>query len=156
MGDEIIKASRAKSAGPLALASGFVAIGVWLCIREPGDWRAIGCVVFFGLGILVFGAQIVAPATLTLTRESFTYKGLLGRGFTIPWAQVESFHLWKNPYASQKLLGWTYLPAFKKTSVMGAVSSSLGADSAIPGLWSVSVEEVLARMDQRLAASRAS
>jgi hypothetical protein len=154
MADEIIKASRAKSAGFLAISAVFVAIGIWMCIREPGDWRAIGCLAFFGLGILVFGAQIIAPATRTLTRESFTYKGLLGRGFTIPWAQVESFHLWKNPYASQKLVAWTYLPGFKKTSVLGAVSSSLGADSAIPGLWTVKVEEVLARMDQRLAASR--
>jgi hypothetical protein len=154
MGEEIIHGSRGKTAGFLAISLAFVAIGGWMVSRDPGDWRAIGCLVFFGLGAVVFLVQLAAPPTLLLSAQGFTYKGLFGRGFDVAWDDIESFHIWQNPFAKQRMLAWTYRPGRGKATGLAGVSRQLGADGAVPGLWTISLERLLDMMTQRLSAGR--
>jgi hypothetical protein len=154
MGEEIIHGSRGKTAGFLAVSLAFVVIGGWMVSRDPADWRAIGCLVFFGLGAVVFLVQLVAPPTLTLAPHGFAYKGMFGRGFDVAWDDVESFHIWQNPFARQRMLAWTYRPGRGKTSGMAGVSRQLGADGAVPGLWTISPERLRDLMNQRLSVAR--
>ncbi len=151
MGEEVIRGSRGKSAGILAVSLLLFGLGVWQMTRDPTHyWKAIPLVLLFGCGVVVFTFQVLLPATLTLGSQTLTYKGLFGRGFSVQWDDVESFHIWQNPVARQRLPAWTYRPGCGKAGVMASVASGLGADGAVPGLWEISPEQLLERLNERL------
>lgn len=65
--------SRGKAGRYAVLAAVFVAAGVWLYRQGSSDqtW-AILSIAFFGLGLVVFLAQLIRPGTLVLDARGIT------------------------------------------------------------------------------------
>lgn len=154
--DRTVYGSRGKLAILLLVSLMFVAMGVLMATRPDQSmsrtligWGAIG---FFGLGALVSVYQLVRPGRLDLTATGFSYTGLFGKKFTVAWADVEAFHVWQNPAAAQRLVAWSYVEG--RAPRAAAISRSLGAEGSIPGVWTMSTEDLVNLMQDRLEASR--
>ena len=92
----IVRASRLKHAGYVAMAAVFVAGGYWLITRAQSDAieRFVGwiCVLSFGLCLIVFLRQLIdSRPRLVLNHEGVT-DPRLGVG-TIPWTAILSAEL---------------------------------------------------------------
>lgn len=154
--DRTVYGSRGKLTILLLVSLLFVAVGVLMAAR-PGQSMsdlliAWGVLSFFGLGALVFAYQLLRPSRLDLTATGFTYTGLFGKNFTVVWADVDAFHIWQNPVAAQRLVAWSYVPG--RAPRGAAISRSLGAEGSIPGVWTMSTEDLVTLLQDRLEASR--
>lgn len=153
---ETIRGDRAKA---LLLLIGCIVLFA-MCLWVPGDesarltlakWAGTG---LFGLGIPVAAYQLYAPPTLTLDDKGFTYVGIFGRRLRVAWEDVEGFKLWQGP-RGPKMLAWNYKSGRRPNSIMGDLSSSLGADGGLPNGLALAPARLLEKMIARLEASRA-
>ncbi len=146
-----ITGSRAKIAGYLAIAIGFVAIGVWMMgdARKPSDvWVAWLCTGFFGLGIPIFGWLLIRPQVLRLDAQGFTLDG----GFvrtprTFLWRDIDRFYVLRLARGG-KMVAFNYLPLRAPQSPLMGVARALGAEGSLPKGWSLSPEKLAALLTE--------
>lgn len=140
----VIRSARWKS-GLLCLM--FLGVPLFLAASsadDPVGWIAVSLCM---LGGLVGVIHVVWPARLTLSLDGLTYWGM-GRQWSVPWRDIETLRLWRNPapHANQTLVGWRLKPEARKRGVLASANRMLGVDGALPGLWSLSPDALLAVM----------
>lgn len=150
MQDQVIFAARWKSALLLLGCAAFVAFGI--VADEPVLLRLIA-VGFFGLGILVGLWGVFAPSRLSLGDSGFEVR-VLWRTWSVRWADIAAFHLWKVPNSSaQWRVAWNYVPGHGPDTRLRRFSAALGAEAALPGGWSMPPKELCTLMNERLQAA---
>ncbi len=131
-----IRQSRRKAARLLLLSVVFVAAGAWMAASETGLNQAAGVlsVVFFGLGVLLFGWQLVRPGCLLIGPDGITER-TMGRTRRFAWHEAAGFRVWE--------MHGTALVAFDDLRSPGvnprlrAVNRALGAEGALRAGWTV-------------------
>jgi hypothetical protein len=86
----VVRGSRRIHALYLLVALVFVATGAWQVGTETPQMWAWLCIVFFGLGSLVFIAQLIRPGLLAIAPDGVTMT-VLWRTHRYGWAQIASF-----------------------------------------------------------------
>src|SRR5262249_18582680 len=85
----LLRPSRRKLLGLLALSGGFTAVGVWMA--SDGQWLGWIVATFFGLGAVVFAVQFLPNSTyLRLGPDGFVVCSLF-RSHTCRWVDVDRF-----------------------------------------------------------------
>ena len=91
----VIRSARWKALLLLTVTAGFAAVGV-LMMRDPSaavpDWV---CAVFFGLGAVVAGAQLIVGSRLILSPSGMRLEHF-GRSRSWIWADVSDFRIWTS------------------------------------------------------------
>lgn len=153
----VIREARMKTALFCGLCLGFVAIFVFVP-NARDDWRGLLGLVFFGLGVLIFGWRLIRPGTLTLDGDGFTVVDLFGRERRTAWRSVTPFFLMKLSRGGN-LIAYNYVPGQEPKAALLKVSRALGADAGIAGIWPGSKADMVARLNdyrtRALAASTA-
>ena len=145
----VIYGSRRKALGLLLISCTFVAISAWR-LTDPnaasdGSWPMLGG-AFFGLGVLIFTAQIVWPETLILDREGFT-QSVLGRKRSQKWSDIEEFLLW-SPSPGAQMVGYNFKPDRRPKGALTQINRTLGCDAGLPGGWKMSPRELLTTLQE--------
>jgi hypothetical protein len=152
--ETVIRGSRAKAM--LLLAGGLVF--TWLFLLQLGEpdearlWASLG-VALCGVGSAIALLLIVRPAEVRLRSNGFTYRSMW-KSREVAWADVESFHIWKNPRAFQSLVAWTYLPGRRPDGILTRLNAGVGAEGALPGMLTMPPKQLLALMNHHLELHR--
>lgn len=155
METRVITGSRWKSA---LLCVAFLPLLMLLDPEARTDRRLLWGVGFFALCGAFGLIQTLWPARLALSAKAFEYAHM-GRRWSVAWRSIETLVLWRNsaPRAHQTLVGWKLRPEARQTSALAKMSSLLGVDGALPGMWRLSPKDLLAVMqDYHHAASAVS
>lgn len=147
----IIRASLGKTLLLLSASFFFVlACAFLIYVSEDGDTAGLWwCVAFFGLVALVFAWQLVRPQILVLNGQGFSLGGGLVRSpKLVPWKDIESFFVVHRRRRIGNMIGYNFAPGVKKSSVMGSVTKSLGAEAALPQGWTLSPEEMVVLLNE--------
>lgn len=146
--ETVIRGSRAKTMLLLAVSLG----ATWLFLLqlgEPGEtrfWASLG-VALFGVGSAIALLLIVRPAEVRLRPDGFIYRSLW-KSHQVAWADVDSFHIWKNPRGLQSLVAWTYKPGKRPEGILTRLNAGLGAEGSLPGMLTMSPKQLVALMSQ--------
>jgi hypothetical protein len=138
----VLRPSTKKMAKYLLICAVFVAIGI-LDIYKVGA-STIGwlCVVFFGLGAIVFALQFIPRASyLWITNEGFTFCSLFRRSPVFLWHDVSDFRVASVPPSRHPLVvfNWTAKPDRR----IGRVNRHLvGATDGLPDTYGLRPEEL--------------
>ncbi len=136
-----ITGSRGKALALVLASAAFVAVSIWLLDKTDTPWMSWLGIVFFGAGGLAMLWAVIRPQRLELDARGLRFVGLFGRGFSVPWAEIETFGVWRVPTAPG-----ARLVAFSRRSGHSGwegVSQALGAgDGAIPSGWPMSPERL--------------
>ncbi|MER8916932.1 hypothetical protein NKI32_24240 [Mesorhizobium sp. M0761] len=147
----IIRASLGKTLLLLSASLFFVlACAFLIYVSEDGGTAGLWwCVAFFGLVALVFAWQLVRPQILVLNGQGFSLGGGLVRSpKLVPWKDIESFFVVHRRRRIRDMIGYNFAPGVKKSSVMGSVTKSLGAEAALPQGWTLSPEEMVVLLNE--------
>ncbi|MEO1791180.1 MAG: hypothetical protein AAFR25_03020 [Cyanobacteria bacterium J06629_19] len=104
------------------------------------------CVVFFGLGIVVFTCQLCTKGDyLRLDYDGFTVCSL-HRKQHVHWSMVEGFF----PYVAyrHKMVGWRYRPDSAAGAAKSPGRSLTGVDGATPCTYGMQPEQLAALMNE--------
>lgn len=131
----------------LAISLVFV-VGGLAMLRDP---EAVGaawlCLIFFGLGAVVFLWMLVRPQRLILDSQGFTLCGGLVRSpKLVRWRDVEPFFVYRLPRAG-KMIGYNYRPGAGPDSMLARINRRLGADCALPKGWPMSPEAMVEQLN---------
>ncbi|MER8658140.1 hypothetical protein [Mesorhizobium sp. M0847] len=146
----IIRASLGKTLLLLSASLFFVlACAFLIYVSEDGDTAGLWwCVAFFGLVALVFAWQLVRPQILVLNGQGFSLGGGLVRSPNlVPWKNIESFFVVHRRRRIGDMIGYNFAPGVK-SSVMGSVTKSLGAEAALPQGWTLAPEEMVVLLNE--------
>jgi hypothetical protein len=120
----------------------FVAGGFWMTGLADTWHRIWGyvCLVFFGLGFLVFLATMIRPGTLVIDSDGVT-QTVLFRRHLFRWEDVARFRAWTMPQVMLPARPLT-LVAFDDLRpagrpVLRAINKQLGADAALAPGWTM-------------------
>lgn len=122
----------------------FVFTGFFILDKDPVmSWLII---VFFGMGVLVFGIQLIpSSAHLKLTEEGFEIKNLFRTNF-IYWEDVNQFstgYIGKN-----RMVMFDFSPKHKKFESGKRIAKSLsGREGALPNNYGMKAEELAKLMN---------
>lgn len=137
----------------LSLAFGssiFVAGGVGMIASHDSlGWFVAA---FFGLGVAVGLAQLIAPATLTLTSSSVSVINK-GRKATYSLADCGEFRVWNNPSARNSIVVFDYAGASQSRRARAAWSP-LGATAAFSGTFGLGASQLAAILNDARSKSR--
>ncbi|MFQ3582670.1 MAG: STM3941 family protein [Chloracidobacterium sp.] len=98
----ILRPSRRRLTGLLAVSLLFVGLGIWLIPRNP--LIGIANIIFFGACAIIFLAQCHPRASaLVLDKEGFTFSSLF-RAQTVRWEDVLAFEV--VVIGPNRLVGW--------------------------------------------------
>lgn len=140
---EPIKIQQSAVKAYLLLAGSFLftAVGVYDLHVSEGHRFILGAgVVFFGLGIPVFGTLIVRPQRLLLDSRGFQLLGGLRRRPTnVSWAEVDQFFLYNAGRAGIQI-GYNYKPEVNRFRRMRSINRAFGAEGMIPATWDIHPE----------------
>ena len=140
----------------LIASSLFVAGGIWMITR--GEWVGYLCAGFFGLGILVFGIQLLpGSAYLHLHNEGFTFCSLF-RKTCIPWSAIDEFfvvQLSQPAVKIQRMVGFNFAPSYDKSKLGRTISRGIAAcEGALPDTYGWKPEELAAYMNECLGLAK--
>ena len=137
----IVRKSRAKSLGMLAVCAVFVAILAWSAQADPGHDKAlsVGGAVFFALGLPLFGWELYRPDRLTLGPDGLAWTGLW-RTRRYRWTDLSAFSVMR--IRGSALIGFSQLDRPKANWLAAVNKGILGQEGAFPGLWEISAQEV--------------
>jgi hypothetical protein len=142
---KVFVSSRAKTSMLFLISLAFVAIALLLPEASPGSygWR-VGAVIFFGLGMLVFGGLMLRPQQLILDSDGFTLVGGLALSpKTIRWREIDRFFTFRLPHG-RKMIGFNYRPGSRDPSALLKFNRATArADGALSGLWRVEPEKIV-------------
>ncbi len=100
----ILRMSRRRSIGPLLGSAAFVLICALLLVAPPDAARPDVLVegacwlglVFFGVGVVLFAAELLSPSRLTLDRRGFSYQPRWRRkAHAVAWTECSPFSMWE-------------------------------------------------------------
>jgi hypothetical protein len=133
-------ASRLKWALLLALSTMFVVAGVWIVPQSA--FTGYGSIVFFGLGTVVAGINLLPNASFLLVDVSgFTFAGLFRRHF-VSWSDVEKFV--PAQVHMKRMVGWNFTAEYRKAKHLRIVNTVLaGAEAALPDTYGKSAAELI-------------
>jgi hypothetical protein len=129
--------------------------GVVIFALNEGSLTGWLGVVVFVAGLLLLIVQIVRPDSLTLTRDSFSFRSL-GRQNRIAWADVAEFGLLRyyvrGGVVKQVGMRMTRRSTWRRLATSGARD---GFEAYLPDSYGLSVEDLIGLMEEwRLTASR--
>lgn len=150
MEPQVIRESRVKMGGYLAISLAFVALFVWMALGSTSErdvltgW--IG-VALFGVGALLFGWLLVRPQVLRLDAQGFVLEGGLVRTpKRIAWADIDRFFVVNAPRGGELIL-FSYLPGRAPPSRLGRLIHPYGADGGLPKNWTLSPKALVALLN---------
>ena len=129
----------------LAGSLAFVAGGLLLIPQEPlVGWL---CVVFFGLGAIVFSVNLHPKSSfLTVAHEGFTVARLFRQHF-VPWSHVQEFV--PARVGLNKMVGWNYTPEFRAQATLRRINQATsGVEGALPDTYGMSVDALCALLNE--------
>ncbi len=120
----------------------FVAIGIYAITRgEPVvGWS---CVLFFGLGVPVFGMQFLPGASyLRLTQEGFVVCSLFRQKPLVSWQEASGFRVAPVPFSRTRLVVYdsTSNPTNARTRRVNR--SLIGADEGLPDTYGMKPQDL--------------
>ncbi|HEY5071356.1 MAG TPA: hypothetical protein VII63_04925 [Caulobacteraceae bacterium] len=147
---ERITASRLRTAVYLAIfVVMLAALAPSLLRPESGTrlfWTWAGC-AFLGVGVLVFSWMQVRPQVIGLDANGLTLAGGLVRTpLKIAWRDIEPFFVFDLPRGGS-MVGFNYAPGRQPDSPLAGFASGFGADGALPGSWTPSTKDMVAKLN---------
>lgn len=142
---KIFRPSKLKNSILFLGCSAFVAIGVIILDKDPKiGW---GCILFFGLGVIVSLIQFYPNSTyLKLTDEGFEVKGLFRSSFT-KWTDVKDFR--EVQIKGNKMIFFDYTDKHKKRNNGKKVAKFLsGKEGAVQSSYSIKTGQLLDLMKE--------
>jgi hypothetical protein len=118
---------------------GFAILGWWL-VRD-GDEMGWLSVIFFGLGSIVMGIQMVPGASwLDLDDAGFTFCSLF-RTHRCMWTDIQEFGI--ITIKRKKMVAFNFPPGFDKSRIGRKVSHTLvGYEGALPDTYGLKAKEL--------------
>jgi len=111
---------------------------------ELKAWLAIG---FFALCSAVFAWLLLRPHRLILEDHGFTLSGgFMWSPKTTAWTDVENFFVYSLGRGG-KMIGYNFISAVRKTSLIARLSRRIAADAALPRGWPMSPEHMVEALD---------
>lgn len=150
----VIRSSRWQAAVYLLIAVGFVAIGVWM-LKDPrtSPWISYLVIVFFGLGIPIFGYRFIKPDVLTLAPEGIVWRSIF-RTARWRWDEVKGF----RPYAPTgktvtKHIGFDFTEAYRGqgAGLRGATRALTGVEGSLGTGWELKPADLCDLLNQARA-----
>lgn len=115
---------------------------------------ALGLLFFLPMGLLSW----FRPLRLRLGAAGFRIEPVLGPAKAVAWADVDGFRAWAPsipfPGYGRQWVGWSWRDDARRHPRL-SLRTRDGVVGAVPGEWTLSVEEIVALMNARLEASRA-
>lgn len=143
-GTYTVKSRRSKNLLPLLICLGFTVIGIFL--GRGGDIIGWFSVCFFGLGVIVFGIQMISHSNyLLLTQEGFTMRSLF-RSHSYKWTDVRGFG--GGSFFSNKAVVLSFSDSYKSSSTAEKIGRKMvkvlyrGDIGILPDTYSVDPEEL--------------
>lgn len=90
----MLRPSRLKWLGVLAIGSVFVAMGIFLILKQGGVMPWL-CTIFFGFVAGTALAQLLGSSSLRLHADGFE-QNMLGRKLACSWDEVSDFHIFST------------------------------------------------------------
>lgn len=157
----VLRPSRARTVGLLALSLGFVAIGVMMT-RSSDTIRGIPAVypgwlavIFFGLGVPTFLVMLLPGASyLRLEADGYTVCTFFRPNF-VPWSAVRGFGVTR--VTTRKFVGINLEPDAGIATALGRVNTRLvGYQNILPNTYGMSAEKLAELMNQALSKAKLS
>lgn len=146
--------SRLKYSLLLVLSLVFVAMGAFLLTQQASAVAAWGCIVFFGLGAIVFALILFVPgaSSLQLDTNGFVVRSLF-RSHRTAWKDVAGFRPVR--IGVKKFVGFDFAPGVPASRKLRRVNSAMvGAEAALPDSYGVSVDKLSGLLNDLLATHR--
>ena len=140
---QIFRPNKLKNSILFLGCSVFVAIGIFILDKDPKiGW---GCIIFFGLGIIVSLIQFYPNSTyLKLTDKGFEVKGLFRSSFT-KWTDIKDFR--QGQIKGNKMIFFDYTDKHKKWNDGKKVAKFLsGKEGAIQSSYNISTDKLIELM----------
>ena len=162
MRDEIVLTpSKTKQAVLLFVATLFVLAGIFITSRQPDPsevWIGYLCIVFFGLGGLVFAAQLLPGSSfLKIRRDGFEFRALW-RGTAFRWSDVQEFGVAELTMyhggipQKHRMVGFRFSPAYasnKHPRLRRLNQALVGYDAALPDNYGMKHDELASLLNQK-------
>jgi len=111
--------------GAIALATGNMSLAFW--------WAYVS-VVFFGLGVVLFGWRILRPDTLALSPEGIFWRSLW-RTIRWSWREVSNFRIVPLGPSTQQV-GFDFTAAHEGQARLRAINAAVaGVEASLGGGW---------------------
>lgn len=134
-----IHTSKLKNLGLLLLSSIFVIGGVWM----GGFWGWV-CVIFFGLGVVVFVIEALPNSSyLLLTERGFVIRSMF-REHTCEWKDCGPFSI--ENLGGSRFVVFKFSPDYKGHPLLKKVSSMIDM-GGLPGSYTLSLAELASKMN---------
>ena len=143
----VVLQSRRQAARLLLLSAIFVGLGAVLMAVTGGTeqrvWGGV-TIAFFGLGLVVFGWQLIRPGSLTIGSAGLTER-VLGRTRRIAWSEAVNFRVWE--FNRVQLVAFDDLRPADVQARTRAMNKALGAESALKAGWTVPAADLAALLN---------
>jgi hypothetical protein len=152
-----ITSYRGKTFLYLLLSLAFVAFAIFHLRTSDKDlFMSWLCLIFFGLGVLVFLWLLIRPQRLLLDPEGFTVAGGMVRTpRKIYWRDVSEFLVFPLPRGGT-MVGFKFVPGAGKQSAIGSFARRFDVDGALPRSWPYSTNDMVDQLnDYRMRALNA-
>ena len=139
-----LRTSRLRTVLWLGVSLIFVAAGVWVArLGLPSGYVTAG---FFGLGIPIFGVQLLPGASyLRLTSEGFTCCSLF-RSHHVRWCEVQEFVVIQ--IHSYRMVAWNMTAEHAPKGRLGAFSKAVsGYEAGLPDTYGLKAEQLAELME---------
>jgi hypothetical protein len=141
----MIRSSRWKAALFLLIATGFVAISIWM-LSDPkaNRWMAWLGIIFFGFGIPVFGLRVIRPDVLMLAPDGITWRSVF-RTARWRWTELQNFHPYSPTGGASKHVGFelTNSTQGRDGGLRGAARALTGGvEGSLGDGWELSASEL--------------
>jgi len=141
----VIRSSRGNSALMLLISAAFVATGV-LILKDPKESPTIAWLVmiFFGLGIPIFGWRLLRPDMLTLTPDGISWRTMF-RSAQWTWDDLQNFRAYKPTSKTiSKHLEFDFTDSYhaRRGGSRGVVKAITGVEGSLGTGWELSAADL--------------
>lgn len=137
----VFRPSSAKVIGWLVVSAAFVAGGIFMVLA--GQWDGWLAIVFFGLGVVVFGLQLLPNSTyLRVGPDGFTVCSLF-RLHSCCWSDVGAFKVGR--IGTKEMVVFSFSKEYRGPRRLSRLKVHLvGADAAVAaaGSWNVGMHQL--------------
>jgi hypothetical protein len=140
--------SKAKMLLLLAGSLAFVAIGVWMVVRQPQDaFWGYSSIVFFGAcAVVALISMLPSASYLLVTREGFTMCSMF-RQHAFRWSDIDSFAACR--IATNASVGWNFSSSYTRSKTMRAMNVRLAnVEAAFPDTYGMKPEKLAQLLNQ--------
>jgi hypothetical protein len=162
MRDEIVLVpSKKKQALMLLVATLFVLAGIFIVSKTDASdvWIGYVCIVFFGLGGVVFAAQLLPGSSfLKIRRDGFEFRALW-RGTAFRWSDVQEFGVAEFTLyhggipQKHRMVGFRFSPSSARRDAHPRLhrlnQALVGYDAALPDNYGMKHDELASLLNQK-------